>query len=197
MIVIPDLFGAYQKGRETAIDANWKDLQNYESIENARHQNDAAALANLATMADFGKRRQMVQNEATNSDLTTQLNKATHRGKLYNAESDEIIAGVNFGTLKDNQDAVEGIASNNLETLWRNAQIGANNAGTDALNSNIIYDTTRKYYDAAAKAADEAYAAGIDIQRITAQYGPEITKMALDLRLQEGYITREQHNQEV
>lgn len=197
MIVIPDLFGAYQKGRETAIDANWKDLQNYESIENARHQNDAAALANLATMADFGVRRQMVQNEGTNSDLTTALNSASQLGKLYNAKSDNLIAGVNFGTLKDNQDAVEGIASNNLETLWRNAQIGANNAGTELYNSRITYDTTGNNYDALAKAADKAVKAGIDIQLITAQYGPDITKMALDLQLQEGYVTQEKYNQEM
>ena len=81
MIAIPDLFGAYQKGRETAIEANWKDLQNYESIENDRHRNDAAALANLATMADFGKERRLMDNRVTNSDLETALNLETQIGK--------------------------------------------------------------------------------------------------------------------
>ena len=38
-IVIPDLFGAFQKGREYAIDRNWKDLTNYEAIEKARNEN--------------------------------------------------------------------------------------------------------------------------------------------------------------
>ena len=195
MIAIPDLFGAYQKGRETAIDANWKDLQNYESIENARHQNDAAALANLATMADFGVRRRMVQNEGTNSDLTTEHNLATQLGKLYRAGTDNFIDGVTYGTLMANPDAVKGIAADNLTTIVRNAQTGANNSGTNALNSSIIYDTTRNNYDAARKAADATYKTGIDIQTITAQYGPAVAKMALEAQRLQGLVTQEEYEQ--
>lgn len=195
MIVIPDLFGAYQKGRETAIDANWKDLQNYESVENARHQNDAAALTNLATMADFGVRRQMVQNEGTNSDLGTELNSASQLGKLYDARSNNLLAGVTYGTLMDNPDTVNGIAADNLTIAARNAQTGVNNSGTNVLKSSIVYGTTENNYDAAYKAADAAFKSNTDIQAINAQYGPTITKMALDLQLQGGLITREQYNQ--
>ena len=197
MIVIPDLFGAYQKGRETAIDANWKDLQNYESIENARHQNDAAALANLATMADFGVRRQMVQNEGTNSDLDTELKSASQLGKLYDARSNNLLAGVTYGTLMANPDTVKNTAADNLKTIANNAQTGVNNSGTEALNSRIIYGTTENNYDAAFKVADAAFKAGLDIQAINAQYGPTVTKLALDLKLQEGAITREEYNQEM
>ena len=197
MIVIPDLFGAYQKGRETAIDANWKDLQNYESIENARHQNDAAALANLATMADFGKERRLMDNRVTNSDLDAELNLAAQLGKLYNAGSDNLLAGVTYGTLMDNPDTVKGIAVDNLTTLSNNAQTGVNNSGTNLYNSSITYGVTGDNYKAAYKAADAAFRSGLDIQTITAQYGPAVTKTALDLQLQGGSVTREQYNQEL
>ena len=197
MIFIPDLFGSYQKGREAAIDANWKDLQNYEGIENARHQNDAAALTNLATMADFGERRQMVQNEGTNSDLNTELNVASQLGKLYDAGTNNLIAGVNYGTINDNLDKVKDVAANNLTTIANNSQTGVYNSGTNLLTSSIVYGTTENNYDAAFKAADTAFKSKTDIQTITAQYGPAITKMALDLQLQQGLINKEQYNQEM
>lgn len=41
---IPDLFGAYIKGRELAIEKNWQDLRNYETIENMRNVNDLQAI---------------------------------------------------------------------------------------------------------------------------------------------------------
>ena len=197
MIVIPDLFGAFQKGREAAIEANWKDLQNYEGIENARHQNDAAALTNLATMADFGKQRRLIDNQVTNSDLVTELNEASQLGKLYDAGTNNLIAGVNYGTINDNLDTVKGIAANNLITLTNNSQTGVNNSGTNLLNSSIVYGITADNYDAAYKAADAALKANIDIQTITAQYGPATAKLALDLKLQQGLINKEQYNQEM
>lgn len=197
MIAIPDLFGAYQKGRETAIDANWKDLQNYESIENARHQNDAAALANLATMADFGVRRQMVQNEGTNSDLTTEFNSASQVGKLNDAESNNFLAGITYGTLMANPDTVKDITANTLTTRLNNSQTGVNNSGTNVLNSRIVRGVTEQYYPELYNAAAAAVKAGADMQTITAQYGPAVTKLALDLQLQGGLITGEQYNHEM
>ena len=197
MIVIPDLFGAYQKGRETAIDANWKDLQNYEGIENARHQNDAAALANLATMADFGKERRLKDNQVTNSDLVTELNSESQPGKLSNARTDNFLAGVTYGTLMANPDTVKGIAADTLETRARNARTGVYNSGTELYNSSIVHGVTEKLYPDLYRAAEASAQAGAAIQTITAQYGPAVTKMALELRLQEGLITREQYNQEM
>ena len=197
MIVIPDLFGSFQKGREAAIEANWKDLQNYESIENARHQNDAAALANLATMADFGKRRRMVQNEATNSDLTTEYNVKAQIGKLFNADTDNLIAGTNNAILMANRDVLTDGMADNLLTWRYNTQTGANNAGTNVYNSSIIYGTTANNYEGLLNAADASMKAGIATQTITAQYGPAIAKQALDLQLKQGLITDEQYNQEM
>ena len=197
MIFIPDIFGSLQKGREAAIEANWKDLQNYESIENSRHQNDAAALTNLATMADFGVRRQMVQNEGTDSDLKTELNECSQLGKLYNADSDNLVAGINRGTLVANEDKVKELAADNLTTLWNNAQTGVYNSGTSKLNASTGYGVTENNYKDALNAANASYKAGIDIQLITAQYGPETAKLALDLQLKEGYVNQEKYNQEM
>ena len=142
MIVIPDLFGSFQKGREAAIEANWKDLQNYESIENARHQNDAAALTNLATMADFGVRRRMVQNEGTNSDLNTQLNIAQMPAKLNIAEGDARYTGMQLGTMKANEDALKQALANQLGTFVLGAETGYNNAvvshGRSTIGRNVF-----------------------------------------------------------
>lgn len=45
-IFIPDLFGSYVDGREKAIDSNWKDMQNYNSVLTGQ-------LQNAKTMATF------------------------------------------------------------------------------------------------------------------------------------------------
>ena len=195
MIVIPDLFGAYQKGREAAIEANWKDLQNYEGVENARHQNDAAALTNLATMADFGKQRRLTDNQVTNSDLETELNVKSQIGKLFNADTNNEIAAINYGTVSDNRDYIAEGMANNLLIWGNNAQTGVNNSGTNLLNSSIAYGVTEKNYDAAFKAADASMKAGIGIQTITAQYGPAITKQALEAQRLQGLITKEEYEQ--
>lgn len=197
MIVIPDLFGAYQKGREAAIEENWKDLQNYENIEHARHQNDAAALTNLATMADFGKQRRLTDNQVTNSDLETELNVKSQIGKLFNTGTNNLIAGVNYGTINDNLDTVKGIAANNLKTIANNSQTGVYNSGTNVYNASIVHGVTEQYYPELYNAAAASVKAGADIQTITAQYGPAVTKMALDLQLQQGLINKEQYNQEM
>ena len=197
MIAIPDLFGAFQKGREAAIEANWKDLQNYESIESARHQNDAAALANLATMADFGKERQLKNNQVTNSDLTTEHNRATQPSKLYKAGSDALVEGVNYATLAANPDILAKGATSNLRTWYNNGLTGENNSSTNVLNSSIIKGVTKELYPDLYNAAFASVKSGADIQTITAQYGPATAKLALDLQLKEGLVTYEKYNQEM
>lgn len=152
MIVIPDLFGSYQKGRDAAIEANWKDLQNYESIENARHQNDAAALANLATMADFGKKRRLTDNEVTNSDLNTRLNVAQMPAKLNIAEGDSLVTGVELATLLANQDELKQFAADKLATTFLGAGTGYNNAvvghGKSTMGRDIFVSNYPALYDA-------------------------------------------------
>ena len=60
---IPDLFGAYIKGREMAIEKNWQDLKNYEQVESMRNSNDLQALQVLGERADFGGKRDMFRHQ--------------------------------------------------------------------------------------------------------------------------------------
>ena len=186
MIVIPDLFGSFQKGREAAIEANWKDLQNYESIENARHQNDAAALANLATMADFGVRRRMVQNEGTNSDLNTQLNIAQMPAKLNIAEGDARYTGMQLGTMKANEDALKQSITNQFGTYVLGAETGYNNAvvshGRSTIGRNVFTNNFEDFY----KAADGKTKADIAQTNSYIKYMPAITDLAYQTQLYTG-----------
>ena len=186
MIVIPDLFGSFQKGREAAIEANWKDLQNYESIENARHQNDAAALTNLATMADFGVRRRMVQNEGTNSDLNTQLNIAQMPAKLNIAEGDAMYTGMQLGTMKANEDALKQAITNQFGTYVLGAETGYNNAvvshGRSTIGRNVFTDNYKGLY----KAADGKTKADIAQTNSYIKYMPPITDLYYQTQLYNG-----------
>ena len=179
MIVIPDLFGSYQKGREAAIDANWKDLQNYESIESARHQNDAAALSNLATMADFGVRRRMVQNEGTNSDLDTQLKVAQMPAKLNIAEGDNLVTGVDLATLLANQDGLKQYSADRLGTTFLGAGTGYNNAVVGHGKSTMGRGIFELNYPAMFDAYNGKTVADIDMMKAYSQYMPTITRHTL------------------
>ena len=186
MIVIPDLFGSFQKGREAAIEANWKDLQNYESIENARHQNDAAALANLATMADFGKQRRLTDNQVTNSDLNTQLNIAQMPAKLNIAEGDAMYTGMQLGNMKANEDAIKQALTNQLGTFVLGAETGYNNAvvshGRSTIGRNVFTDNYKGLY----KAADGKTKADIAQTNSYIKYMPTITDLYYQTQLYNG-----------
>lgn len=180
MIVIPDLFGSYQRGREEAIKNNWNDLAQYESIESSRHQNDAQALANLATMADFGKKRQMVSNEATNSDLTTELNKITQVGKVLNAEANNTLSLVNRNTINSNVPMLYDIAGANLGTAHNNAYTGYNNSGTNLLNSSALFTVTDKTYPEAVQALYDITRARHQVAGIQARVAPALAQSGAD-----------------
>lgn len=82
---IPDLFGAYVKGRELAIEKNWQDLKNFESIEHARNQNDLDAM-------DIWERRQQMPGKVSvfydnvnNSSRANEVAEAGQRGLLAKA----------------------------------------------------------------------------------------------------------------
>ena len=186
MIVIPDLFGSFQKGREAAIEANWKDLQNYESIENARHQNDAAALANLATMADFGKQRRLTDNQVTNSDLNTQLNIAQMPAKLNIAEGDAMYTGMQLGTMKANEDVLKQAITNRFGTYVLGAETDYNNAvvshGRSTIGRNVFTDNYKGLY----KAADGKTKADIAQTNSYIKYMPTITDLYYQTQLYNG-----------
>lgn len=83
---IPDLFGAYTKGRELAIEKNWQDLKNYEQVENMRNTNDLQALEILAGRADFGANRSMVQNQADSSNAAWEVMNTLQPGRVARAD---------------------------------------------------------------------------------------------------------------
>lgn len=184
MIVIPDLFGSYQKGREAAIDANWKDLQNYENVESARHQNDAAALANLATMADFGVRRRMVQNEGTNSDLTTELNQVSQIGKLANAYTNNTLGLVNNNIIQSNIPYLTTIGSTGLQTYGNNILTNNNNSVTNLLNSDVLRGVTEITHPETFNSAVNTQRAKIATANTAAKYSPTIA----ELQYQKGVV---------
>lgn len=84
---IPDLFGAYMKGREYAIDQNWKDLKYYEQVEAARNANDLASLDILGQRAQFGGKMNIFQNNVDNSARANEVAEAAQPGLLANADT--------------------------------------------------------------------------------------------------------------
>lgn len=83
---IPDLFGAYIKGRELAIEKNWQDLKNYEAVEHARNQNDLEALQILGERADFGGKRSMFQDKVTQSKRESEIAEYAQPGLASRAD---------------------------------------------------------------------------------------------------------------
>ena len=87
-IFIPDLFGSYVDGREKAIDSNWKDMQNYNSvlggqIDNARDM----ATFNAKVMQEKGKGLSSIALGETDYDksrLDTNLLKYMLNGAMAN-----------------------------------------------------------------------------------------------------------------
>lgn len=178
MIVIPDLFGAYQKGREEAIAANWQDLANYERIEAARTANDRAALQLLGEQADFNIERSVARDNGDASKMAANLLMEQYPADVYRARNNVISEGVKNRTLKDNRGVLGNIALNQVQTANNNATTNERNSWinstlsgirADAVNthkvpiSQSVYNTTKANADVssynAGKALDNARAA--------------------------------------
>lgn len=54
MILIPDLFGAYVKGQEEAIKANWTDLENFDAVSKTMRENALGDATHEGNLADAG-----------------------------------------------------------------------------------------------------------------------------------------------
>lgn len=77
---IPDLFGAYTKGRELAIEKNWQDLKNYENVQNSRLQNDLTALDLLGRRADFAGNRAMHNYQVNSASRADRIGEIAQPG---------------------------------------------------------------------------------------------------------------------
>lgn len=82
---IPDLFGAYMKGRELAIDKNWQDLKNFEAIEDARNQNDLTAMDVWERQQQMPGKMNMFDNNVKISQMNTDVAKEAHPGLMVRA----------------------------------------------------------------------------------------------------------------
>lgn len=142
MIVIPNLFGAYQKGREAAIEANWNDLKNYENIEAMRTRNDRDSLQLLAEQADYNINRSMMQDNGDVSALNAALAKERFYSDVYNARNNAMLGQAQF-TAAANAAAdgtLQGYANKQLMTTFRNGDTNWNNAGVNSFDAGARYD---------------------------------------------------------
>ena len=147
MIAIPDLFGAYQKGREAAIEANWNDLKNYENIEAMRTRNDRDALQLLAEQADYNINRSMMRDNGDVSALNTALAKERFYSDVYNARNNAMLGQAQFtATTKAAADGtLQGYANKQLMTTFRNGDTNWNNAGVNSIDAGARYDALNKH----------------------------------------------------
>ena len=79
---IPDLFGAYVKGRELAIEKNWQDLKNFESVEAARNQNDLTAMDIWERRQQMPGKMNMFYNNVDVSQMNTDVAREAHPGLI-------------------------------------------------------------------------------------------------------------------
>lgn len=141
MIVIPNLFGAYQKGREAAIEANWNDLKNYENIEAMRTRNDREALQLLADQADYNINRSTMRDNGDVSAMATALTRERFPGDVYNARNNALLGQAQYVA------ATNAAADGRLQN-YANGQLMTtfNNGGTNVANSwvNLTDATARQ-----------------------------------------------------
>lgn len=155
MIVIPNLFGAYQKGREEAIKANWDDLSNYEDIESKRTRNDLDALTLLGRQADFGYDRENARFTHNANQRKDEVENLAHAGNLYLTGGNNILAAASYEVLNDRNQAgdVYGLLNTNYDTLYGTAQTSRTNANTNLMGARITNQALSSNFDYALKAA--------------------------------------------
>lgn len=79
---IPDLFGAYIKGRELAIEKNWQDLRNYETIENMRNTNDLQAIEMWRQRQKLPGEMSMYFDNVRNISRANEIGEEGHDGMM-------------------------------------------------------------------------------------------------------------------
>lgn len=134
MLYIPDLFSAYTKGQEEAIDKNWNDLNQYESVEQARTANDVARINLQANMDDYGNNRAISDAVGTQAMIGEDLLKRSYRGDAANAEMNSDLATSQYAAVANN---LQGLDNYNNSLLASNIGVGQNNADAALAYSNI------------------------------------------------------------
>lgn len=180
MIVIPDLFGAYQKGKEQAIQSNWQDLKNYEAIEAARTANDRANLQLLGELADFDIQRQVAQHLGNASARADSLGEIQFVTDTNNARTNTYTSGAKLGVIRGASEdgRLSDYFDNQFNTSYYNSEankdIAHNSATVARVQNNILHDPTnlQKYVDTTGL----EYVKGLETRGINAEYSPKIAQ---------------------
>lgn len=193
-VIIPDLFGAFQKGREYAIDRNWKDLENYETIEKMRTANDMAQLALLQERYYTPLKMSMFADNADNSAMQNQIQFTAYPGALSNARqfTNQALSneGVQKLTLPDTaQTQVATTLANNRvargEATEKNAYAGnVDWEGKGKANAGV---TNTKTGNAVKNAITEQEVWELAQQVRKYEYGDAIFKAGVDIALRKYY----------
>lgn len=109
---IPDLFGAYVKGREAAIEKNWQDLKSYETIEQARLNNDLMALDLLGKRADFAGNRSIFQNQVDSSNMNADIQRTAFPGVKSTAQMKSDAGVIQNGVFQANKNEYGDVLNN-------------------------------------------------------------------------------------
>jgi len=109
MLMLPmDLFGAYTKGREYAIDRNWNDLNQSANVEGKWLSNDAQQVKNWVGQATYG-------NQVQNSNIVTEsaamglgVQQANYSGLVNSGRNTSDLAAIDRQNFLNNQPAIAG-----------------------------------------------------------------------------------------
>lgn len=180
MIVIPDLFGAYQKGKEQAIQSNWQDLKNYEAIEAARTANDRANLQLLGELADFDIQRQVAQHLGNASARADSVGAIQFETDVNNARANTYTSGAKLGVIRGA--AEDGRLSNYFDNQFNtsyynseaNRDIAHNGATVARVHNEVLHDPSnlQLFRDT----TGEVFVSGQKVLGINAKHAPDIAE---------------------
>lgn len=139
---IPDLFGAYIKGRELAIEKNWQDLKNYEAIEDARNRNDLQALQILGERADFGGKRSMFRDQVDSSSRANEVAEYAQAGMVAKADLGSMFAQDQRGVYLNSRPAAQQVMQQMFD-----ANLGKQGVVAGVQNATNTYWTPERQYN--------------------------------------------------
>lgn len=140
---IPDLFGAYIKGRELAIEKNWQDLKNYEQVESMRNNNDLQALQILGERADFGGKRSMFRDQVDNSKRANEVAEYAQPGMVARADLGSMFAQDQRGVYLNSRPTVQQVMQQMFD-----ANLGKQGTAAGVQRATNDYWTPERQYNA-------------------------------------------------
>lgn len=154
MIILPDLFTAYRKGRQEAINDNWADLKHYEDIEAQRTATDRANLSLMGDLWDFAVQRNKVANDGKRDELATSLVELGYPTQANRANISNALTGMQLGALNTHAPLVNRSIS---ATVGANATRLLNDATGGQIRNDLMQSSFNdgSYYTAM-KNAQEA-----------------------------------------